>query len=246
LASFGGKTLTLVYVRLMHALLFYFYASCVIVLSILLCVYCIIIMALIIILDTEGTPPIELAAAARIYPGVWLPFHKFILQNQSAFVDDIWSVHHLHGLGFNTISKIGFPEVEVRRQFIDWVKFCIMKSQSTGVEFRAPEDNIAELNLLEGWQIRQELGREIVCHYTVEPLGNWAQRDKHHTHHYARYLKDNAMSVFGLPGCNAHVDFVCAKSNPVKAAHGYHCALYDTAEAVMKFEERMGNENFTP
>jgi hypothetical protein len=203
-------------------------------------------MSLVIIIDTEGAPTLELAAAARIFPGVWLPFHKYILQDQASFVSDVWSIHHLHGLGFNTISKIGFPEAEVRRQFIDWVKFCIMKSQSTAVEFRAPEDNLAELNLLEGWRIRRALGDEFLCHYTVEPLGNWVQRGNQHSHQYARYLKDNFISVFGLPGCKAHTDFVCGRGNPVKAAHGYHCALYDSAEAVMKFEERMGNENFTP
>lgn len=108
---------------------------------------------LIVMIDTEGTPCIEIAAAARLYPGVWLPFHKFISQNRSCFLNDAWSVYHLHGLGYETVNKRGLSDYEIRRLFIDWLKWCIIKSSALFVEFRAPEDNKAETALLKEWRI---------------------------------------------------------------------------------------------
>ncbi len=180
-------------------------------------------------------------------PGIWHGFHKFVLRRDFEIENDWWSVEHLHGLGFNTVRKVGKPENDVRTLFVNWIKAYVWRKQYNVVEFRAPQDCSKEKSLLKNWKVAKELAQlNIRCEIQAEWLGMWEERDQFHSHHYARYLKDTYSPCFGLSGCMAHTDFTNACGNEYKVAHGYHCALYDVVEAALKIEENSGNMNFIP
>jgi len=68
---------------------------------------------LVIVIDLEGDPFTKIAAAARLGPGIWHGFHKFVLRRDFEIENDWWSVEHLHGLGLTQSVKLESPKMKL-------------------------------------------------------------------------------------------------------------------------------------
>lgn len=190
---------------------------------------------LIVIIDTEGNPVLELAAAAKVNNS-WNGFHMLLCHSYSEMRKDKWSRHNIHGIDMSTCSFYGYANDVAREKFINWLKQMIATSNAQQLTFFAPQNNKAEVQLIGEWKLADALDIPII--YDTVTLGTWAQRQNKVSHRAAKYAKDNFTSVLGCFGCRYHTVYrpYYRTRNLYKLQHGHHCSLYDVYEACCEYD----------
>lgn len=188
-----------------------------------------------VIIDTEGNPVAELAAAVKI-ENDWIGFHLLLCHSYREMRKDQWSRYNIHGIDMATSSFYGYTREEAKEKFINWLKQMIAASNAQQITFYAPQDNRAEVKLIEDWQLRDEL--ELPINYDTVPLGTWAQRSFKLSHRAAKIAKDTHAPVLKCFGCPYHTVYkpFYRTNNLNKLQHGYHCSLYDVYEACCEYD----------
>lgn len=108
---------------------------------------------LIVIVNVQGRPCIELAAAANTVHDSWETHHILLHQDPPALVRDEWSSKFHHGIAHDTVAQHGATKQRAVTDFVIWLDSQVTKSAAESILFLSPQDNAAEKDLIQQWQV---------------------------------------------------------------------------------------------
>ena len=108
---------------------------------------------LIVILNGQGRPIVELAAAAHIGSRVWAPFHTLISYPRPLLFNDEWSSKYYHGISHDTCDMFGVTEHQAAVNFMVWLDAKANNMAVSSITFLSPVNNVAERQFVEKWRI---------------------------------------------------------------------------------------------
>jgi hypothetical protein len=116
--------------------------------------------SLVVILNTQGRPIVEIAAAAKTNApsSTWTTFHKLIFQQEP----NEWSSLFHHGISNQTCQRLGISEQYAAQCFTAWVNEQIAQTRANHVTFLAPQDNQEEIAFVAKWRV-------VSCFYIFNP-----------------------------------------------------------------------------
>ena len=170
-----------------------------------------------IAIDTEGQPPVEIAALAVKENHIIGVYHDFIYQSYKDTADDYYARAHIHGVP---------RELSATRDGRWYDRWAAWRNYHNGLPLIAND----------GHHERHLLGEDIMNHR----LSPWAHREFTNGHIVAKFMKEQDKKIT-LVSCKKSVnhrmyqghDLCKNKVKPadfVKINYGHHCALYDCIE----------------
>jgi hypothetical protein len=124
----------------------------------------IIMTTLTVIVNGQGRPFVELAAAAYATPFSWTSFHTLIGHAQLALFNDVWSSKFHHGIAHETCRYYGLPEQYAALSFTSWLTDVLAQAGAAKIKFWSPQSNTAEVDFMTKWSV---VGCALFCHFVA-------------------------------------------------------------------------------